>query len=314
MDRQQFNQHKLSNTVQSVLLIGAMAFLLGLLGWLLAGASGVVMALIVCVLVVTFGPSWSPRLILSLYRAQPISAQQAPGLLRIVAELSQRAGLQRPPRLYYIPSQVMNAFAVGSQDDAAIGLTDGLIRRLQPRELAAVLAHEISHVRYNDMWVMNLADVLSRMTIALSQAGLFLLFISVPLILFGLVDISLLALLLLIFAPTLAALLQLALSRTREFDADLGAAELTGDPRGLAAALQKLERYQGGWLEQIFLPGRRLPDPAWLRTHPPTEERIARLMELSGQEIPPLYATTPDWDIWPRAVRRPHWHWHGLWY
>ena len=315
---QLFKHHKLSNAAQSVLLVASMAVLLGLIGWSLLGAEGVFLALFVCGLVALIGPSWSPRFLLSLYRARPISAQQAPGLLQTVAELSHRAGLERPPRLYYIPSPILNAFAVGRQGDAALALTDGLIRRLPSRELTAVLAHEISHVRHNDMWIMNLADVLSRMTMALSQIGLFLLFIFFPLVLFGIIDVSLLGILLLIFAPMLTALLQLALSRTREFNADLGAARLTGDPSSMASALQKLERQQGGWLEQIFFPGRYLPYPSWLRTHPPTEERIRRLMELREHEAPPLAAELDRWVDEscrpPFSLRRTQWPWYGLWY
>jgi len=317
MDTQQLNQHKWHNTLQSLFLIAGMALLLSAVGWFFAGPAGVWLALGVCALILAFGPQLSPRLVLGMYRARPLDRSAAPELYALVAELSRRADLERMPRLYYIPSQMMNAFAVGTRDDAVIGLTDGLLRRLQLRELAAVLAHEISHVRHNDMWVMNLADVLSRMTIALSQAGLLLLLFTFPLLLFGLLDISFTALLLLIFAPTLTTLLQLALSRSREFDADLGAVRLTGDPAAMASALAKLERYQGGWLEQIFMPGRRLPEPAWLRTHPPTAERIERLQSLSPRPVSPLSATARNdgWSgRWVVPSNRPRWHWHGLWY
>ena len=316
MDYQQLHQHKLNNTLQSVLLIASMAILLGVVGGLFAGPVGVWLALTVCALLLAFGPQLSPRFVLSLYRAQPIDRRQAPDLHMLTTELSRRAGLARTPQLYYIPSRMMNAFAVGSRDDAAIGLTDGLLRRLPMRELAGVLAHEISHVKHNDMWVMNLADVISRITIVLSQAGLFLLLFSIPLLLLGMADISLLAILLLIFAPTLTTLLQLALSRAREFDADLGAVQLTGDPAGLAAALRQLEQYQGSWLEQIFMPGRRIPEPAWLRTHPPLAERIERLRTLStGYKVQELPLGTLQWpDQTGRSADRPRWHWHGLWY
>lgn len=308
--------HHLGNTLQSALLIAAMAGLLGLLGWIIAAAEGLAVAVIVSVLVALLGPRVSPWLVLRMYRAQPIQPRQAPDLYGALYELARRAGLSRPPTLYYIPTPMLNAFAVGSRDQAAIALTDGLLRRLDGRELVGVLAHELSHVRHNDMWVMNLADVLSRMTVALSQVGLFLLFFGLPLLLLGIIDISLPALLLLIFAPTLVALLQLALSRTREYEADRGAVELTGDPQGLAAALRKLEQYQGGWLERILMPGRREPDPALLRTHPVTADRIRRLSELAPPRTPlrrpglklPTY-TPPT-----RVATRPRWHLNGLWY
>jgi heat shock protein HtpX len=305
-------RHRLVNTLQSVLLIGAMAGLLALLGWIVADLEGLLVALVVGLLVALFGPRVSPWLVLRMYRAQAIHPRQAPDLYRALYELCRRADLSRPPALFYIPTPMLNAFAVGSRDQAAIVLTDGLLRKLDGRELVGVLAHELSHVRHNDMWVMNLADIISRMTVALSQVGLFLLLLGLPLLLLGIIRISPVALLLLIFAPTLVALLQLALSRTREYEADRGAVELTGDPRGLASALQKLEHYQGGWLERILMPGRREPDPAILRTHPATSDRIRRLRELAPPEAPPLRIAS--YAPPARAGRRPRWHLNGLWY
>ena len=137
-------------------------------------------------------------------------------------------------------------------------------------------------MRNNDLWVMGLANMFSRST-SLLLLGPFLLLLNLPLILFSQGMLSWWAILLLIFAPNLSALAQVALSRTREYDADLNAARLTGDPEGLADALAKIERLQGGWLEQILLPGRRVPEPSLPRTHPDTEERIARLMALNPQ-------------------------------
>ncbi len=154
---------------------------------------------------------------------------------------------------------MLNAFAVGTRKHAAIAVTDGLVRQLDMRELVGVVAHEISHVRNNDLWVMGLADMFSRTTSILSLIGQFLLFLNLPLILLSQVTVNWFAIFLLIFAPNLSALAQLALARTREFDADLNAARLTGDPDGLASALVKIERAQGGWLERIFMPNRRVP-------------------------------------------------------
>jgi heat shock protein HtpX len=141
-------------------------------------------------------------------------------------------------------------------------------------------------------------------------------------VLFGIVDFSFLMVLLLLAAPTITSLLQLALSRTREYDADLGAVELTGDPQALASALNKLEQRQGSWLERIFMPGRRQPDPAILRTHPPTAERIRRLLSLVPQlqrppQTPPLSAATRSSGFMadlPPLTRRPRWHMNGLWF
>jgi heat shock protein HtpX len=216
----------------------------------------------------------------------------------------------------------MNAFTVGNRADSAIALTDGLLRRLTMREITAVLAHEVSHVANNDMWVMGLADLVSRITSTLSLFGQMLVLINLPLLMLGGVTLPWLPLLLLVAAPTISALLQLALSRAREYDADLDGAQLTGDPAGLASALQKLERYQGGLLERVLLPGRRIPDPSLLRTHPHTEERVRRLLALAGQgppTLPPPMQIPADMNEDARgrtehSLRRPRWHWTGLWY
>lgn len=314
MNPQQQQQHKLNNTLQSILLISTMMILLGALGFILIGSNGLILALVLCAVLVFLGPNVSPRLILRMYQARELKPQQVRELYALNELLSQRAQLPRAPRLFYIPSRMLNAFAVGNREQSAIALTDGLLRHLNARELCGVIAHEISHIRHNDMWVMNLADMISRVTMMLSQIGIFLLIVTLPLLLFGFIDFSLLAALLLIIAPTVSTLLQLALSRTREYDADLGAVELTGDPQGLAVALSKLERRQGGWLERIFMPGRREPDPALLRTHPPTEERIKRLLALSGQSFQPLLRDLKLSQGLASPNRRPRWRVSGLWY
>jgi heat shock protein HtpX len=120
---------------------------------------------------------------------------------------------------------------------------------------------------------------------------------------------------LLVFAPQLTTLLQLALSRAREYEADLDAAGLTGDPAGLASALAKLERFQRGMWEQILMPGYRLPEPSLLRSHPPTEQRIARLRELEGRASASVLDDTVPWSgerTW--VARRPRGHVLGFWY
>jgi heat shock protein HtpX len=157
------------------------------------------------------------------------------------------------------------------------------------RELAGVLAHELSHVRNGDLSVMALADAMTRFTQILSYLAIFLAIFNLPAWLLGDVDMPFLGLLLLYLAPSIGSLLQLALSRTREYDADTEGAELTGDPRALASALDKLERYQGSFWEDLMfpVPTRRIPQPSLLRTHPPTEERIRRLLELEHRELSP---------------------------
>ncbi len=312
-----WRRHRLLNALQSLLLLGAMTAILSGLGWVVAGGSGVLWALVGGVVLVLFNPGFSPRLILHMYGARRIGPRHAPELHSLLVTLAARAELPAAPHLYYVPSRMLNAFAVGTRANSAVAITDALVRALTPRELAGVLAHEVSHVRHNDMWVMGLADLFSRMTSVFSSFGQLLLLLNLPLLLFSQYSVSWTAILILVFAPTLSALMQLALSRTREYDADLGAAELTGDPRGLAMALEKMERYQGRFLEQIFFPGRRVPDPSLLRTHPPTEERIRRLLELAPGttpiERPPVPTVLPP-GVYPVIERRPRWHIHGLWY
>lgn len=318
INSQTWQHHAWLNWLQSLLLLGLMAVFLGLLGWLLWGASGILALLISMVTFAVVNPAISSTLIMRMYRARTLTPDQAPNLYSLINELTTRAKLPATPTLYYIPSQMMNAFTVGRREQSAIAVTDGLLRSLEDRELLGVLAHEISHVRSNDIWVMGLADMFSRLTSTLSLLGQLLLLINLPLLLLGQMTISWLAILILIVAPTLSGLAQLGLSRTREYDADLNAAWLTGDPEGLARALLKIDRLQGHWLEQLFLPGHRIPDPSMLRTHPPTEERVRRLMAL--QSSPTLYTDFPASGTLPHGLsnsqvdRPPRWHIGGLWH
>lgn len=320
MDTAQISRHKLTNIIQSLALVGGMVGLLGLLGWILAGLHGLIWTAILSAIFFALAPRLSPGMTLKMYGARAIAQHSAPDLYAMLLELTRRANLPALPRLFYLPSRTMNAFTMGRRDDSAIVLSDGLLRAMTARELLGVIAHEISHVANNDMWVMGLADVVSRVTSALSVAGQFMLLLSLPLVLMGAAPISLLGVALLIIAPTIASLLQLALSRTREFDADISAATLTGDPRGLASALHKLESYQGGWWQRVLLPGRKVPDPSLLRSHPATEERIKRLLSLdtSAPHLPkpPSVPSSPAFpsQLFSPDIRLPRWHISGLWY
>jgi heat shock protein HtpX len=181
---------------------------------------------------------------------------------------------------------MLNGFAVGRPGDAVIALTDGLLRSMTLRELAGVLAHETSHIRNNDLWLMGLADLVGRLTRLMTLAGLLLLILALPMWWAGVSNLPWLVIPLLLFAPQLTTLFELALSRAREFEADLDAAGLTGDPAGLASALAKLERAQRSPWERLLLPGYRLPEPSLLRSHPATEQRIARLRALEAAPLP----------------------------
>ena len=310
--------HDFLNRLHTALLLVSMLALLGLLGWLLGGVGAIIWAVLLGALAMFFTQRATAQAVLRMYKAQPLSVQDAPALYQIVNELARRANLPAAPKLYYIPSAILNAFAVGNRANAAIGLTDGILRQLDLRELTGVLAHEMSHIRNNDMRVMSLADAISRVTSVFSSFGKFLLLFNLPLILMGRASISWWAILLLIVAPVLIGLLQLALSRTREWDADLDAIQLTHDPVGLSNALRKLEYYSQNWLQQILFPGAGVPGPSILRTHPHTADRLARLAELSAQEqqhpqIGPRQGTPYPTQL-PRVSRRPTWNAMGIWY
>ncbi len=309
---------KLRNVLHSTVLVGGIASLTALCAWLLFGGAGVVWTFVSVALVLLLGPRVAPEAIMRMYRAQRVPPEQGGGLMRIINALARRAGLEAQPKVYVIPSDMMNAFATGRRDDASIGVTTGLLNRLSTRELAGVLAHEISHIRNGDLWIMGVADILSRLTLFMSYLAVFLVAVNLPLVMMGEAHIPWSAVLLLYFAPTISAVLQLALSRAREYDADLEGARLSGDPDGLASALIKLERYQGQFWENIFMPGRKNPAPSLLRSHPKTEDRVARLRELDPRELDPLPLPASPFEQLAEMGRfftRPRYHWiSGLWY
>ncbi|HNR88577.1 MAG TPA: zinc metalloprotease HtpX [Spirochaetota bacterium] len=312
-----YYRRKVRNALQTALLFALMAALLGAIGYIMSGPFGLVVALVFALAIMAMSPAVSPRMVLKMYRARALSEYEAPYLYRVIEELARRADLPAAPVLYYVPSSIMNAFSVGDRTNAGIALTDGLIRALNPRELAGVLAHELSHVRHGDLWIMNLADSLSRFTNVFSTVGIFVLVVSLPLYLAAGVMVPLPALAVLMGAPTLAVLLQLALSRTREFEADLGAVALTGDPRGLASALGKIERYPMRLWDMILMPGRKVPGPSALRTHPETEKRIARLLELAEEtqrHIEHVRDATVLPERYPPVTRAPRWRSGGIWH
>ena len=317
LDEAERRRHRLRNVLHTWLLILGSGGLAALIAWILFGTVGIVWAAILTGVGLWSASQISPRMVLGLYRARPLSPYDLPELHRIVRQLSLRAELPAMPRLYYVPSRMMNAFAVGKPEDSAIAVTDGLLRGLSLRQLAGVLAHEISHVRNGDLKVMALGDVLTRLTGLMSTFGLIALAFSLPAMMAAGLQVPWLAILLLIFAPTIGGLMQLALSRAREYDADLDAAGLTGDPQGLASALVTLERRQGRLWEGLLLPGSRLPDPSLLRTHPRTEDRVDRLMSLTPASSP-VIDLPARWDEFaaPPPLRAPRIHWQrlGTWY
>jgi len=297
-------QHRALNALHTWLLASGSLVLLAVTAWAIAGTTGLLYAIAIGAFMLGAARRVSPNMVLRMYKARPVTAHNFPAGYRMIQELASRANLPATPKLHVIPSRMMNAFAVGRRDDSAIAVTDALLRNLTLRELAGVLAHETTHIANEDIKVMSLADMVSRMTSTLSTVGLFAILFNISGF-FG--QIPWLGILAMVASPTIGGLLQLALSRTREFDADYGAALLTGDPDGLSSALLKLERARGKRWEGMMLPGSRIPDPSMLRTHPATEERIARLSALKGalRGQPPLRDTSPAGGDRPASGHSP---------
>lgn len=303
--------HRLTNLLSTVALTVVLLGLSAAVGGLLFGPEGSWMALAASLLALFLEPAATHRLTLALYRARPLGRHEAQGLWALLEDLAARAGLPAVPRPYRVPSRMVNAFAVGNPRRAAIAFTDGLLATLSPRELAAVAAHEVAHIAHEDLRVLGLADFVSRLTAMFSMAGQLGLLMTLPLILSGAVQVRWAGLLLLIFSPQIASIVQLGLSRVREFDADRGAVELTGDPSALASALAKIEKVNRTWRASL-LPGWGNPEPSWLRTHPATEERIRRLVQLAEAERSQA-AALPHTPI-TLDHRPPRWHFGGHWF
>ncbi|MDH2013615.1 zinc metalloprotease HtpX [Pseudomonas juntendi] len=305
-------RHRWLNRLQTALLVLTLLGIAAVAGSLLLGDGGLWLALAAAGFTLLLEPAAASGLTLRLYGARPLYPDEAPDLWAVLRELAARAGLPAVPVPRYVPSGVVNAFATGSKHHAAIALTDGLLRSLTPRELTGVLGHEIAHIANEDLRVMGLADSISRLTHLLALLGQLAIVLSLPALLLGVAEVNWPALLLLAVAPQLALLAQLGLSRVREFDADRLAAELTGDPHGLASALAKIERVSRSWRAWL-LPGWGNPEPSWLRTHPATAERIERLLELAPPPAMPPFPSArfvPEVTVSPRP---PRWRTGGLW-
>ncbi|MCW8956910.1 MAG: zinc metalloprotease HtpX [Gammaproteobacteria bacterium] len=273
------SKYRFRNLIHSVLLLSGMSVLLALVGWSLAGEAGLLWAISTGLLLLFLGPPFSVPMILRLYKARVIQPEQAPDLYTLLQWIAERAELKILPSLFYVPGKAMNAFTLGSGNNIIIAVSDAMLRNLTVREMAGVLAHEVSHIRNRDLWVMMVADVISRLTGLMAMAGYLLLMFYLPVMIFSQQQVPWLGLLILVLAPNLSALFQLALSRTREYNADLDAAEITSDPLGLASALKKIEHYQGQWLERALFPNKRVSEPSLLRSHPESVERIKRLKQ-----------------------------------
>jgi len=302
----QQRRHQRRNAMHTLLLGCLSGLLVALVAWSALGLAGLLWAGLLLA-----GSLWSvtrvsASVMLGLFRGRELEESEWPQLFRIIRDLSARADLPAVPRIFYMPSRAMNAFAIGRANDSAIAVTDGLLRKLTHRQLAGVLAHEMSHIRKGDLSVMALADILSRITVLMSVVGLVGAAI-VPAL--GLernaVSMSLAGVLLLIIAPSLGGMLQRAMSRAREYDADLDAVGLTGDPEGLTQALLVLDRRQQGVWEQLVVPGLRLHQLSVFRTHPRTERRILRLHSLRAHYRPSIGLRHAEPSFIPAIGRSP---------
>jgi len=275
------------NTLKTTFLLGAMTGLLLAIGEAVGGHDGMTLALIVAG-VMNFGAwFWSDKIVLRMYNAQPVGPSEAPELYAIVQGLAQKAGVPMP-KLYVIPDPALNAFATGrGPKHAAVAATSGIVEAMDREELEGVLAHELSHVINRDTLVSTVAATLAGAISFLAHSFMFR----------GRDrddgGSPLAALVVMIVAPIAAMLIQLAVSRSREYGADASGARLVGYPDGLARALAKLrdaaERVPLQGVEpataHLFivnpLSGRALG--RLFSTHPPLEERIARLMAMKAQ-------------------------------
>ncbi len=275
------------NALKTAFFLGLLSALILLIGYASGGDRGIVLALAVAAAMNFFAYWFSDRLVLAMYRAQPVSREQAPQLFEILERLTARAEIPMP-RVYILPEDAPNAFATGRDPrHAAVAVTHGILKLLSAEELEGVLAHELSHVRNRDILIGSVAATLAAAVMVLARMAQFAAWFGG-----GRRDergggnpIALLATA--ILAPLAAILIQMAVSRSREFQADASGAEMTRNPHGLASALQKLEEYSkripmttaGPASSHLFIV--RPLTGEWLAglfsTHPPIRERIRRL-------------------------------------
>lgn len=273
------------NQMKTAMLMALLTALFLFMGQAVAGRGGFIVALVLAGAMNLIAYWFSDRIVLRMHGAREVSPAEAPELFSIVSDLSRRAGVKQP-RVYIIPDEAPNAFATGrSPNRSAVAVTVGLLRLLDREELRGVLAHELSHVRNRDTLIMTIAATFAGALSMLADMALWG-------ALFGRSSDEdeggnpIAGLLGIIIAPIAAALIQMAISRSREFMADETAARLTGDPLALASALKKIEAWSGRLPMQTGSPATAhlfIINPFsgglanLFSTHPPTSERIRRL-------------------------------------
>ena len=276
------------NLLKTAVLMAAITALFMTIGAMLGGRAGMMLAFAFALAMNFFSYWFSDKLVLRMYNAQEVDESSAPQFYRLVRELAQRAQLPMP-RVYLIQEDAPNAFATGrNPNHAAVAATTGILRVLTERELRGVMAHELAHVRHRDILIS---------TISATMAGAIGMLANFAM-LFGGRDEEgrpanpIVGLLVMLLAPIAASLIQMAISRAREFEADRGGAEISGDPQALASALQKIQRYAQGVPLQT---AEHHPETAQMMivnplsggglrglfsTHPSTEERVERLLAM----------------------------------
>ncbi|HWP20021.1 MAG TPA: zinc metalloprotease HtpX [Burkholderiaceae bacterium] len=277
------------NLMKTAILMAAITALFMALGAMLGGQQGMFIALAVALAMNFFSYWYSDKLVLKMYNAREVDETTAPHFYRMVRELAERAQLPMP-RVYIIDEQAPNAFATGrNPQNAAVAATTGIMRILTERELRGVMAHELAHVKHRDILISTISATMAG---AISMLANFAMF-------FGGRDSEgrpvnpIVGLVVALLAPIAASLIQMAISRAREFEADRGGAEICGDPQALASALEKIHHYARGIPLEA---AERHPETAQMMivnplfggglrslfsTHPSTEERVARLIAMA---------------------------------
>ena len=279
------------NWVKTAMLMAAIMALFGVVGAVIGGKSGMLLALVFGGAMNVFSYWFSDQMVLKMYNAQPVDETSAPQFYAMVGELAQKAGLPMP-KVYIINEAQPNAFATGrNPEHAAVAATTGIIQLLSARELRGVMAHELAHVQHRDILISTISATMAGAISALANFAMF----------FGGRDEDgrpanpLAGILVALLAPLAASLIQMAISRAREYEADAGGAAISGDPNALADALGKIQMYAEGRIPMG--PAEAHPETAQMMilnplsgggikslfsTHPPTEERIARLRAMGG--------------------------------
>jgi len=281
------------NLLKTAVLMATITALFMAIGSLLGGRQGMMLALVIALGMNFFSYWFSDALVLKMYNAKQVDETSAPQFYRMIQELAHNAQLPMP-KVYLIEEDAPNAFATGrNPEHAAVAATTGILRVLTERELRGVMAHELAHVRHRDILISTISATMAG---AISMLANFAMF-------FGGRDSEgrstnpVVGILVMILAPIAASLIQMAISRAREFEADRGGAEISGDPRALASALQKIHRAaQGIPLETA----ERHPETAQMMimnplsggglrgmfsTHPSTEERVERLLAMAAAPV-----------------------------